>query len=66
MQISTKHFVIRGRSKDGAKSYSLPLSKKDLETFGISESDDPSKIHVVVAVEKGKVIVERINKEMQG
>lgn len=61
MQISTKHFVVRGRSKDGAKSYSLPFSKKDLETFGLNESDDPSKVDVIVKVEKRKIMIERNN-----
>lgn len=61
MQINTKHFIIRGRSKGGAKSFSLPLSKKDLEAFGLNESDDPSKVDVIVKVEKRKMIIERIN-----
>lgn len=50
---------MRGRSKEGTASYALPLSKEDLETFGIA--GHPRDYQLVVKSYADKIVVTKLN-----
>lgn len=59
MNISTKRLTMRGRSKEGAASYALPLSKEDLEIFGIA--GHPRDYQLVVKSYADRIVVTKLN-----
>ena len=57
MQLNTHKLVVRGRSKDGFKSYALPLGRQELQEFGLA--DDPQSVSLIVKVTNEEIVVRK-------
>lgn len=56
VEINTHKLTIRGQSRQGVKSYALPLSRQELREFGVA-LDHADDLKLAVTVTKGKIVV---------
>ena len=57
MQLNTHKLVVRGKSKDGFKSYALPLGRQELQEFGLA--DNPQGRSLIVKVTNDEIVVRK-------
>lgn len=57
MQLNTHKLVVRGKSKDGSKSYALPLGRQELQEFGLE--DDLQSANLIVKVTHDEIVVRK-------
>lgn len=58
MQLNTHKLVVRGKSKDGFKSYALPLGRQELQEFGLE--NDPQGRSLIVKVTHDEIVVRKV------
>lgn len=58
MQLNTHKLVVRGKSKDGFKSYALPLGRQELQEFGLE--DNPQSVSLIVKVTNEEIVVRKV------
>lgn len=58
MQLNTHKLVVRGKSKDGFKSYALPLGRQELQEFGLE--DNPQSVNLIVKVTNDEIVVRKV------
>ena len=59
MQLNTHKLVVRGKSKDGFKSYALPLGRQELQEFGLA--DNPQSVSLIVKVTNEEIVVRKVD-----